>query len=174
MPIVNLLPPSLSNLLPNYLWLIYYYVLRVSLKTSVLTVCALQLKSPLVPRKPVKPDNKKHSDEDDSCSVASGYTLIILIVEGCQNLISCFSYSINDFLWLYLIIFYDHVKNCNFSEVVQVQGNCCFCSKLSVNWTRTKKKGGKVCWLISFVSTGFSSQIDRCIPFYLCYSFIQN
>lgn len=31
-----------------------------------------QLKSPLVPRKPLKPDNKKHSDEDDSCSVASG------------------------------------------------------------------------------------------------------
>lgn len=31
-----------------------------------------QLKTPLVPRKPLKPDNKKHSDEDDSCSVASG------------------------------------------------------------------------------------------------------
>lgn len=31
-----------------------------------------QLKSPLVRRKPLKPDNKKHSDEDDSCSVASG------------------------------------------------------------------------------------------------------
>jgi hypothetical protein len=104
MPILNLLPPSLSNLLLNCLWLIYYYVLRVSLKTYVLTVCALQLKSPLVPRKPLKPDNKKHSDEDDSCSVASGYILINLIVEGCQNLISCFSYSSNDFFFLICLI----------------------------------------------------------------------
>lgn len=30
-----------------------------------------QLKSPSVPRKPLQPDNMKHSDEDDSCSVAS-------------------------------------------------------------------------------------------------------
>lgn len=88
MSILNLLPSSLSNLLLNCLWLIYYYVLRVSFETFVLTVCALQLKTPLVPRKLLKPDNKKHSDEDDSCSVASGYTVINLIVEGCQNLFS--------------------------------------------------------------------------------------
>lgn len=31
--------------------------------------------------------------------------------------------------------------NCNFCEAVQVQSDCCFCSKLSVNWTCTKKKG---------------------------------
>lgn len=30
-----------------------------------------QLKSPLVSRKPLQPDNKKHPDEDDSCSVTS-------------------------------------------------------------------------------------------------------
>ncbi|KAL2325119.1 hypothetical protein Fmac_024177 [Flemingia macrophylla] len=30
-----------------------------------------QLKSPVVSRKPLQPDNKKHPDEDDSCSVAS-------------------------------------------------------------------------------------------------------
>lgn len=29
--------------------------------------------SPLVPRKPLQPDNKKHPDEEDSCSVASSY-----------------------------------------------------------------------------------------------------
>jgi hypothetical protein len=78
MPILNLLPPLLSNLLLKCLWLIYCYVLRFSSETFVLTVCALQLKSPLVPRKPLKPDNTKHSDVDDSCSVASGYALINL------------------------------------------------------------------------------------------------
>nr|KYP65467.1 hypothetical protein KK1_011703 [Cajanus cajan] len=30
-----------------------------------------QLRSPVVSRKPLQPDNKKHPDEDDSCSVAS-------------------------------------------------------------------------------------------------------
>ncbi|KAK7391692.1 hypothetical protein VNO78_20111 [Psophocarpus tetragonolobus] len=30
-----------------------------------------QLKSPVVSRKPLQPDNKKHPDDDDSCSVAS-------------------------------------------------------------------------------------------------------
>ncbi|CAL5208238.1 unnamed protein product [Lathyrus oleraceus] len=43
-------------------------------KKKVLTSNMLkqnQLKPPSVTRKPLKPDNKKHSDEDDSCSVAS-------------------------------------------------------------------------------------------------------
>jgi hypothetical protein len=138
MRILNLLPPSLSNLLLKCLWLIYCYVLRVSFETFVLTVvldvCALQLKSPLVRRKPLKPDNKKHSDEDDSCSVASGYALINLIVKGCQNLIYCFPYSSNDiFFTLSYNFLRGHVKNCNFCEAVQVQSDCCFCSKLSVN-----------------------------------------
>jgi len=104
-----------------------------------------------------------------------GNALINLIVKGCQNLISCFPYSSNDiFFTLSYNFLRDHVKNCNFCEVVQIQGDCCFCSKLLVSWTCTKKKGGKICWLISFVSIGFSSQIDRSIPFYLCHSSIQN
>ncbi|XP_058770785.1 protein WVD2-like 3 [Vicia villosa] len=43
-------------------------------KKKVLTSNMLkqnQLKPPSVARKPLKPDNKKHSDEDDSCSVTS-------------------------------------------------------------------------------------------------------
>ncbi|KAJ1409420.1 TPX2, C-terminal [Sesbania bispinosa] len=43
----------------------------VSLEAFVLTACTLQLKAPLVSRKPLQPDNKKHPDEDDSCSVTS-------------------------------------------------------------------------------------------------------
>lgn len=69
---LNLLPP-LSNRLMSYLWLICYFALRVNLETFILTVYVLQLKPPSVTRKPLKPDNKKHSDEDDSCSVASMY-----------------------------------------------------------------------------------------------------
>ncbi|XP_019461994.1 PREDICTED: protein WVD2-like 3 isoform X2 [Lupinus angustifolius] len=47
-------------------------------KRNVLTPNTLkqnQLKPPLVLRKPLQPDNKKHPDEDDSCSVASIITV---------------------------------------------------------------------------------------------------
>ncbi|OIV90682.1 hypothetical protein TanjilG_23795 [Lupinus angustifolius] len=47
-------------------------------KKNVLTPNLLkqnQLKPPLVSRKPLQPDNKKHLDEDDSCSVASIITV---------------------------------------------------------------------------------------------------
>ncbi|KAE9589755.1 hypothetical protein Lalb_Chr21g0312291 [Lupinus albus] len=47
-------------------------------KKNVLTPNILkqnQLKPPLVLRKPLQPDNKKHPDEDDSCSVASIITV---------------------------------------------------------------------------------------------------
>ncbi|KAK7268789.1 hypothetical protein RIF29_21498 [Crotalaria pallida] len=47
---------------------------KSSNKKKVLTPNVLkqnQLKPPLVSRKPLQPDNKKHPDEDDSCSVTS-------------------------------------------------------------------------------------------------------
>lgn len=104
---------ELSNSLLNCLWLIlsHYYLFTISLEAFVLSAFSLQLKSPVVSRKPLQPDNKKHPDDDDSCSVASMYPLKNVAVKSVK-------FSCQVFLILALVILPFRIWNCYYSLTV--------------------------------------------------------
>lgn len=58
---------------------IHVEVVKVLVKFCIWLQLYMQPTSPLVPRKPLQPDNKKHPDEEDSCSVASSYPLCFAV-----------------------------------------------------------------------------------------------
>jgi len=60
----------------------------------------MQLKSPLVSRKPLQPDNKKHPDEDDACSVVSMYPLKNVLFEVSNSYVIFFLL----WQWVYFLL----------------------------------------------------------------------
>lgn len=50
----------------------------------------LQQDAPLLPvRKPLQPENKKHIDDDDNCSIASSYPFPTSIIEYLIHMYVC-------------------------------------------------------------------------------------
>ncbi|KAJ0775701.1 hypothetical protein HanOQP8_Chr03g0125661 [Helianthus annuus] len=81
---------------------------------------------PSIARKPLQPDNKKHPDDDDSCSVASSYPYIYIYIY------IFFLFCLVSLFVLQLFYFLTILKNCRISKAYNVQAHFCISPSVPV------------------------------------------